>query len=76
MFRRRSQWTVLAAIVACGVALACAPDGDEAPGTAGSEAAAGQDAPVSHPSTLVLTNGRIVTLDDDLPEATALAARD
>ncbi|MDX1396048.1 MAG: amidohydrolase [Gemmatimonadota bacterium] len=77
MLRRRPQGTAFATALVCGAALACAPDGDDRPATAeGSQAAARQEAPTSHPSTLVLTNGRIVTLDDDQPEATALAARD
>ena len=49
---------------------ACAESAPEA------EEEAPATAAVAAPSTLVLTNGKIVTLDDDVPEATALAARD
>ena len=59
------------AIAFAAVAAACSEAGDTpAPDRTDPEVGA------PAPSTLVLVNGKIVTLADDLPEASALAARD
>ncbi|MFV1986955.1 MAG: amidohydrolase [Gemmatimonadota bacterium] len=63
----------LAIVLSSTLVLACS-DGGPSEGVETTSAGRTENAPA--PSTLILTNGKIVTLDDEMPEATALAARD
>ncbi len=72
------SFMIIMIIVSAVSALACsdAPRRSDSSTAAGSPREAAPAPLVRSGGTLVLTNGKIVTLDDAIPEATALAARD